>query len=66
MKNREKQQEWIFEATKWLLGRMGYDVEKDVHKQFMKKYHKELVENKTDFVHKPGPKTKPDYFQKFL
>lgn len=45
---------------------MGYDVDKDIHKQFMKKYHKELVENKTDYVHKPGPKTKPDYFKKFI
>jgi hypothetical protein len=63
MKKKEEQQEWVFEATKWLLTQMGYDVSKDIHKQFMKK-HGEKIENRKPYVRrKPYQK---DYFQKFI
>jgi len=63
MKNKEEQQEWVFEATKWLLTQMGYDVSKDIHKQFMKK-HGDKIENRKPYVRrKPYQK---DYFSKFI
>jgi hypothetical protein len=42
---------------------MGYDVSKDIHKQFMKK-HGDKIENRKPYVRrKPYQK---DYFSKFI
>lgn len=63
MKDIGAQQEWLYEATQWVLTRMGYDVTKDVNEQFLKRFHKELVENPAPKRHKPGPKKKPKKYK---
>jgi hypothetical protein len=59
MKEIGEQQEWIYEATQWVLTRMGYDVKGNVNEQFLQRFHKELVENPAPKRLPPGRKKKP-------
>jgi hypothetical protein len=49
---------YIEQYTKDFLKKLGYDVNKNIHQQFLEKHRKALIETPGFKYHKRGPKKK--------